>query len=88
MPASAESVAQYLAELSETYKISTLQRRMVSITHVYKAAGLDTPIADPVVRLAWDRIASPRQPGEESGEKDSWAARIARVKGASDLMFH
>lgn len=88
MPAKPENVARYLSELAETHKISTLQRRMVSITYAHKAAGFDTPVADDLVRQVWDRITRPRSLASDTRENDSWARRIARVKGASDLMFH
>lgn len=88
MPGSPETVANYLAHLSRTYKVSTLQRRLVSITRAHRVAGFDTPVSDPVVRETWDRITRPKPVSIEAGRSDSWAVRLARVKGASDLMFH
>lgn len=88
MPGSPETVARYLSELAETHKLSTLQRRMVSITYAHKEAGLKTPVVDPIVRAEWDRITRPRDANTSKRSQDSWAQRLARVKGASDLMFH
>lgn len=50
LPASPDTVAQYLAEHAETLAISTLQQRLAAIADWHKAQGFPDPTKDPVVR--------------------------------------
>ena len=49
LPATPETVALYLSDFADTYKTSTLSRRLSSISQAHKMAGLETPtIRQPV----------------------------------------
>ena len=43
LPASAETVASYIAECASHLKVGTIQRRMNAIAEAHKAVGLDSP---------------------------------------------
>jgi len=52
LPAEPATVAAYVDALAATHKASTIERRLVSISKAHRARGLDTPTADPLVKLA------------------------------------
>jgi integrase len=49
LPASAESVASYIAECAGRLKVGSLQRRLNAITEAHKAVGLESPTHSPIV---------------------------------------
>lgn len=50
LPATAETVSLYIADVAESVKPSTLQRRLAAIAVAHKAAGYESPTAHEVVR--------------------------------------
>lgn len=50
LPASPETVAVYVTTLAEGYRVSTLQRRLATISQAHQVARLDTPTTSIVVR--------------------------------------
>jgi site-specific recombinase XerD len=50
LPATAETVSLYIADVAETVKPSTLQRRLAAIAVAHKAAGHESPTSHEVVR--------------------------------------
>jgi site-specific recombinase XerD len=56
LPASAETLAAYLADLANTYKPSTLQRRLAAISQAHQMAGVDNPAHSTPVRLTMQGI--------------------------------
>ncbi|MBA3532882.1 MAG: integrase, partial [Ardenticatenales bacterium] len=56
LPAMPETVALYLADMAEQYKVSTLQRRLASISQAHKLAGHPSPARDPQVQLVMSGI--------------------------------
>ena len=56
LPAEAATLVLYLTAHAEALKISTLQRRLVSIAQAHRAAGLPTPTADAGVASVWRGI--------------------------------
>jgi len=56
MPALAETVAYYLADESTRLKVSTLERRLATISEAHKAAGHESPTQHAHVRLVWSGI--------------------------------
>jgi site-specific recombinase XerD len=50
LPATAETVSLYIADVAETVKPSTLQRRLAAIAVAHKAAGYESPTSHEVVR--------------------------------------
>jgi integrase len=48
-PASAETVASYIAECAGRLKVGTIQRRLNAIAEAHKAVGLDSPTHHPMV---------------------------------------
>jgi integrase len=50
-PASVETVLLFLTEEARTHKVSTLRRRLSSLTRVHRAAGWESPAEAPRVRL-------------------------------------
>ena len=68
MPATASTVALYLAAHSDCLKPSTLRRRLSSISKIHQFSGHTTPTRDPLVRTAWDgirRAKGTRQSGKK-----------------------
>jgi site-specific recombinase XerD len=53
LPASAEAVALYVADLAGALATSTLNRRLVAIAHAHTAAGHPDPTDAPAVRQVW-----------------------------------
>jgi len=51
LPATAETVGLYLADLSTTHKTATLIRRISAISQMHQIAGLETPTKSSQVRL-------------------------------------
>jgi integrase len=56
LPATPETVAYYLADQSQYLKVSTLERRLATISEAHKAAGLEPPTRHVQVRLVWAGI--------------------------------
>lgn len=56
LPASAETVALYLASAAESLKPATLQRRLASISQAHQVAGHETPTRSAPVRTVWQGI--------------------------------
>src|SRR5450759_4949087 len=51
LPASADTVALYVADLAATHKPSTITRRISAISQAHQIAGLETPTGSAKVRL-------------------------------------
>jgi len=49
LPASPETVTYYLTDISSDYKVSTLERRLATISKVHKLVDEESPISDPKV---------------------------------------
>lgn len=49
LPATPETVAYYLTDISSDYKVSTLERRLATISKVHKLVDEESPISDPKV---------------------------------------
>jgi site-specific recombinase XerD len=45
-----ETLVLYFSELAATHKVSTLQRRLASISQAHQVAGFETPTRGPVIR--------------------------------------
>lgn len=56
LPARPDTVAYYLADKSAHLKVSTLQRRLATISEAHRAAGYESPNHQPQVRLVWQGI--------------------------------
>lgn len=56
LPASPDTVAYYLADRSQSLKVSTLQRRLATIAEAHRAAGHDSPTRHSQVKLVWAGI--------------------------------
>lgn len=56
LPASADTVAYYLADRSQELKTSTLQRRLATIAEAHRAAGAESPTKSAQVKLVWSGI--------------------------------
>jgi integrase len=63
-PATPQTVALYLADLSASKTVATLQRRMVAIAQLHKNAGLANPVADPHVRAIVQGIRRSKGTGQ------------------------
>jgi integrase len=50
LPATPETLAEYLAHLAESCRVSTLERRLTAIARAHEACGLASPAAHPGVR--------------------------------------
>lgn len=56
LPALPETVAYYLADESLRLKVSTLERRLATISEAHKTAGYESPTLHKQVRLVWSGI--------------------------------
>jgi site-specific recombinase XerD len=56
LPATPDTVAYYLADRSQSLKMSTLQRRLATIAEAHRTAGIDSPTRHAQVRLVWAGI--------------------------------
>ncbi len=56
MPASPDTVAYYLADRSQTLKVSTLERRLATIAEAHRTAGAESPTKSAQVKLVWAGI--------------------------------
>ena len=50
LPATAETVAAYIAECAGHLKVGSIQRRLNAIAEAHKAVGLDSPTSAGIVR--------------------------------------
>lgn len=50
LPATPQSIAEYLAEGAKTYAVATIQRRLASISKAHRAIGIDDPTKSELVR--------------------------------------
>lgn len=56
LPASPDTVVAYLVALADTHKVSTLERRIASISQAHQAAGFNSPTSDMAVRVLMQGI--------------------------------
>ena len=56
LPASPETLARYLVELAEVARVSTVGRRISSISQAHRVAGAPVPSEDPRLRAVWAGI--------------------------------
>jgi integrase len=76
LPATPQTVANYLAHLSATKRMATIRRHMVSIAQAHKLARHPNPVADPYVREIAQGIA--RTLGTAPKRKDALAGQSLR----------
>lgn len=76
LPASPQTVAAYLTELAETRKVSTLERRMVSISVAHKTADLDSPVRSGLV----DRVMKGIRRSKGTQQKQAKAMPLEVLK--------
>lgn len=56
LPASADTVAYYLADRSDDLKTSTLKRRLATISEAHRTAGFESPTKQAQVKYVWAGI--------------------------------
>src|SRR5262249_5584382 len=56
MPALEETTALYLTELARTHRVSSLTRRLASLSEAHQLAGLPSPAALPTIRTLMSGI--------------------------------
>jgi site-specific recombinase XerD len=56
LPASPDTVVAYLVALADTRKVSTLERRIASISQAHQVAGFNSPTSDMTVRVLMQGI--------------------------------
>lgn len=56
LPATPDTVVAYLVTLAEDHKVSTLERRIASISQAHQAAGFSSPTSDMQVRVLMQGI--------------------------------
>jgi integrase len=67
LPATPQAVALYLADLASSMKVSSLRRRLASISQAHSAAGNDSPTSAAAVRAVLAGIA--REKGSAASRK-------------------
>src|SRR4051812_8888262 len=60
LAASAETVALYLTELARTHRVSSLTRRLASLSEAHQLAGLESPAGLPAIRTLMSGIRRAR----------------------------
>jgi len=65
LPAAPETVAAYLVTLADKCKVSTLERRIASISQAHQAAGFPTPTSDMQVRVLMQGIRREKGTAQE-----------------------
>jgi site-specific recombinase XerD len=50
LPASPSTVAYFITDISDDYKISTIERRVATISKIHKISDVESPCSDPKVR--------------------------------------
>jgi integrase len=82
LPASPETVALYLTNLAGDKKISTIQRRVASITAAHKAAGHESPAKTELVRTVLQGIK--RTHGAPQSKKTP--VRVKNLRQAAEAL--
>jgi site-specific recombinase XerD len=67
LPASVETVAEYITDLAAVAKVSTLERRIAAITHFHKTSGAESPARSTPIRTLMSGIR--RTKGTKASEK-------------------
>lgn len=76
LPASADTVAYYLADRSQDLKTSTLKRRLATIAEAHRAAGVESPTKHVQVKYVWAGIC--REKGVAQGHMKPTLTRHIR----------
>lgn len=76
LPADPATVAAYLSRSADTYKVSTLQRRLSAISIRHKSAGYASPTAHPIVSETWEGIR--RELGSDPDAKTAAVGPVLR----------
>ena len=80
LPATANSVAQYLAEYADTLAVSTLRQRLAALAQWHNAQGFPDPTKAPIVRQAMRGIRA-LHPAREKQAKPLQLDELERVVG-------
>lgn len=56
LPASPETIVYYITFLSNTYKVSSIKRKMTAISQRHQTAGYASPTISPLVKGVWSGI--------------------------------
>ncbi|MBA5604277.1 tyrosine-type recombinase/integrase [Duganella sp. FT3S] len=80
LPATADSVARYLAEYADTLAVSTLRQRLAALAQWHNAQGFPDPTKAPVVRQAMRGIRA-LHPAQEKQAKPLQLDELERVVG-------
>jgi integrase len=83
LPATADSVARYLAEYADTLAVSTLRQRLAALAQWHNAQGFPDPTKAPIVRQAMRGIRA-LHPAQEKQAKPLQLDELERVVGALD----
>lgn len=85
MPASAETVRDYLVAHAQSLAISTLRRRLAAISQASAFAGVDNPTRSPLVTVVWDgmRRAHGRPPRRKEAAVTDVIAKLVAPLGES-----
>ncbi|MYM42162.1 site-specific integrase [Duganella qianjiadongensis] len=83
LPATADGVAQYLAEYADTLAVSTLRQRLAALAQWHNAQGFPDPTKAPIVRQAMRGIRA-LHPAQEKQAKPLQLDELERVVGTLD----
>lgn len=84
LPASPETVMAYLVAQAEEHKVSTLERRIASISQAHQAAGHSTPTSDIQIRVLMQGIRRNKgtaQTGKAPAVTSDIKAMVANLPG-------
>lgn len=87
LPASPETVTVYLVSLADNHKVSTLERRIASISQAHQAAGYATPTSDIQIRVLMQGIRRTKGTAQEGKAPAVTADIKAMVNTLSDNLL-
>lgn len=80
LPATKETMVYYLTFLGQSYKASTIKRKMTAISQGHETAGMESPMKSPLVQGVWQGIQ--RTIGiKEVGKEALWLQDLRQVVG-------
>jgi integrase len=72
LPADPATVARYLSDIADAFKVATLERRLVGIATAHRYASLESPTVAPVVRETFKGIKRRKaRSGEQQTQKEA-----------------
>ena len=89
LPADPATVARYISDIADDFKVATLERRLVGIATAHRYANLESPTTAPIVRETFKGIRRRKaKSGEQQTQKEAAVTSVVRklVETLDDTM--